>query len=319
MTTRAFSFDPFQQDLYTADDLLREFSAADPQSYERTLDFRVYREYVMSGEYAPSDYFVSMMRALHDNSITHAMYQLLNDSPRVIAVMGGHKLERNSLPYRQIVNISRRLAAADVLVTSGGGPGAMEAAHLGAALVTATNQDVDQALEKLAASPSMPATKGIVSPAGLVDASLVEAVHRWYCPAIELSRTLSASKRSLAIPTWHYGHEPPTPFATQIGKYFQNSIREDGLLAVAKHGFVFAEGKAGTLQEIFQDAAQNYYESFGWFSPMVLLGVDYWTKRFPAVPVLRALFGDDRLSKFVMVTDSAEECVDFLMKFEPPS
>lgn len=104
------------------------------------------------------------------------------------------------------------------------------------AMATAPDQDLNRALEKLAASPSMPATKGIVSTDGSVSASLVEAVHRWYSSAIELSRATSASKPSLAIPTWHYGHEPPTPFATHIGKYFQNSIREDGLLAVAKHG-----------------------------------------------------------------------------------
>ena len=30
----------------------------------------------------------------------------------------------------------------------------------------------------------------------------------------------------LGIPTWLYGHEPTTPFARVIAKYFQNSIRE---------------------------------------------------------------------------------------------
>jgi hypothetical protein len=56
--------------------------------------------------------------------------------------------------------------------------------------------------------------------------------------------------------------EPPSPFPTDIGKYFQNSVREDGLLAVAKHGIIFAQGKAGTLQEdLFEDAAQNCCEA----------------------------------------------------------
>jgi hypothetical protein len=52
---------------------------------------------------------------------------------------------------------------------------------------------------------------------------------------------------------------------------------------------------------------------------MVLLGLDYWTTKYPAVPLLRALFGGEKFSRFVRVTDSAEESVDFLMEFEPPS
>ena len=41
-----------------------------------------------------------------------------------------------------------------------------------------------------------------------------------------------------------------------------------GLLAIAKHGVIYAPGSAGTIQEIFQDAAQNHYSSFGPPSPM---------------------------------------------------
>ncbi len=63
--------------------------------------------------------------------------------------------------------------------------------------------------------------------------------------------------KSIGIPTWLYGHEPPAPFATHIAKYFANSVREDGLLTIAKHGVIFAPGSAGTTQEIFQDATQT--------------------------------------------------------------
>ena len=52
---------------------------------------------------------------------------------------------------------------------------------------------------------------------------------------------------------------------------FSNSEREDGLLAVAKAGIVFVPGGPGTLQEVFQDAAQNAYETYGRSSPMVFL------------------------------------------------
>ena len=64
--------------------------------------------------------------------------------------------------------------------------------------------------------------------------------------------------------------EPISLFASHIAKYFSNSIREDGLLAVATAGIVFAPGGAGTMQEIFQDGAQNAYRVFG-RSPMAFL------------------------------------------------
>ena len=98
-------------------------------------------------------------------------------------------------------------------------------------------------------------------------------------PAYQIANAITSPYDSLGIPTWHDGHEPTTPLATHIGKYFQNSIREDGLLALAKQGIVYAEGKAGTIQEIFQDGAQNYYKTFEYFSPMVLLSVKYWTEQ----------------------------------------
>ena len=93
--------------------------------------------------------------------------------------------------------------------------------------------------------------------------------------------------KALALPTWYYGHEPSMPFATHIAKYFQNSIREDGLIALAAHGIVLASGKAGTLQEI--KTAWNYYRSASDpFSPMVFFGKAYWTENFPAAALLQA-------------------------------
>src|SRR5262245_8922322 len=49
--------------------------------------------------------------------------------------------------------------------------------------------------------------------------------------------------------------------------------------AIYRHFVV--EGQAGTIQEIFQDAAQDFYRSFEYFSPMVLLGTRYWRETFP--------------------------------------
>ena len=52
---------------------------------------------------------------------------------------------------------------------------------------------------------------------------------------------------------------------------------------------MFTRGSAGTLQEVFQDAQQNFYASgTDYFSPMVFLGRDYWTQAMPVGPLLDA-------------------------------
>ena len=41
--------------------------------------------------------------------------------------------------------------------------------------------------------------------------------------AFEVVDATPDGRESLGIPTWHYGHEPPNPFATSIAKYFRNA------------------------------------------------------------------------------------------------
>ena len=306
-------YQPLPQRLYTPSDLFQGFNPDDPSSWAKTVDFEIYRHFVMEGRTAPRNPYMGMMQALHDNAITEATTTYLQGR-KAVAIIGDHELARNSIPYRQTVLLARHLTRAGFLVCTGGGPGAMEAGHLGAALSAATDANLDRALLSLSPQPVVPALGGIVDPAGEVDSNLVAQAYAWFKPAFELAKTLPPAAESLAIPTWHYGHEPPTLFATHIAKYFQNSIREEGLLAVARDGIVCMPGKAGTIQEIFQDSAQNYYESFGRFSPMVLFGVDYWTTTYPVVAVLEKLFAD-RFGKYVRVTDSVETAAQFIEQF----
>ena len=77
---------------------------------------------------------------------------------------------------------------------------------------------------------------------------------------------------SLGIPTWFYGHEPSNVFATAIAKYFRNALREAILLQICDAGIVFLPGAAGTVQEVFQDACENYYAAEASVAPMVLVG-----------------------------------------------
>jgi hypothetical protein len=134
---------------------------------------------------------------------------------------------------------------------------------------------------------------------------------------------------SLGIPTWFYGHEPPNVFATHIAKYFENSLREEGLLAIATHGILFANGNAGTVQEIFQDACQNYYSSYGHQSPMVLLGSNFWdltpdssgnfrAKSKPAWQLLRHLARVGGFEHLVTLTDDPEVALQAFDGFRVP-
>src|SRR5690606_12288224 len=144
-----------------------------------------------------------------------------------------------------------------ILVVSGGGPGAMEAAHLGARFAEHDDGAFTEALRVLGEAPAFPSylASDFVTADGSLDLGLLRAVHAWQAPAFEVASRWASRTATIGIPTWLYGHEPPTPLATAHAKYFETSIREDGLLAVAKAGVVFAEGSAGTLQEVFQDAA----------------------------------------------------------------
>ena len=115
---------------------------------------------------------------------------------------------------------------------------------------------------------------------------------------------------SLGIPTWLYGHEPPTPFASHIAKYFANSVREEGLLAIAKGGILFTPGSAGTIQEIFQDATQNHYKTFEIASPMVFLNKKYWEEEYPVFPLLKKLAREKKYKHMLLsIHDKTENAL----------
>ena len=122
--------------------------------------------------------------------------------------------------------------------------------------------------------------------------------------------------QSLGIPTWLYGHEPSTPFATHIAKFFENSLREDSILTLAYGGIIYAPGSAGTMQEIFQDAVQNHYLSFGFSSPMIFLGKHFWTNEMPAYTLLKGLMDAGKYQNLLLtLTDDANEIVTVLHRF----
>jgi len=110
--------------------------------------------------------------------------------------------------------------------------------------------------------------------------------------------------------------KPTAPFATDIAKYFDNSVREDGIVTIAKGGIIYTPGSAGTMQEIFQDAGQNHYESVGFASPMIFMGKDYYTNFMPAYTLLKDL-SDRGLFKNMMLTisDDNDEIIEAIERY----
>ena len=169
----------------------------------------------------------------------------------------------------------------------------MEAANLGAALAPYESDAVDTAVDTLAAAPHYE------------DDTYLDR-------ALDVRDRFSDRAESLAVPTWFYGHEPSNLFSTHVAKYFANSIREDGLLAIATYGVIYAPGSAGTIQEVFMDAAQNHYETFGPASPMVFLDRTYWTETKPVYPLVKTLAADTPYEDRLAATDDIETAVSFI-------
>ena len=285
-----------------------------PHTLARTLDYRIYRYWVTEGRYKPHRH-QAILQCLHDSSITYALSRFI-EGRNVVGIMGGHDIARDSASFSLVSVLARSLTQKGFLVASGGGPGLMEAAHFGSLLAAESDSKFYSAQKTLAAESIFPTDAGIVvDEHGLVNEAVLSKLAEWIVAAMEVRQSVSAPCESLGIPTWRYGHEPTTVFATHIAKYFENSVREDGLLSIASSGIIYAQGGAGTFQEVFQSAVYNAYSDIDRGpSPMVFLGTDFW-ERSGALSVLRGVFGQESFNRYVTCTDDLAEIVRVLLTF----
>lgn len=302
-------FDVSRHSLYNAGELYKGYEPADDdeadkQAFANCYDSRVYRHYMAMGK-NPQNVEESLARTLHDHGIHMALDAFFreHDSRRCIGIMGGHALLRTDPMFACIAMLSKRLTEEGFCMLSGGGPGAMEATHLGAWLAGRSQEEAQEAMATLAAAAASFNDKG------------------WLSSALSVMRRYPQDRYvSLGIPTWLYGHEPSTPFATHIAKFFENSIREDSILTLAFGGIVYSPGSAGTMQEIFQDAVQNHYLSFGFSSPMVFLGSKFWTEEMPVYPLLQHLMSTGKYKNLLLtLTDDTDEIEKVLKEFQSAS
>ena len=259
------------------------------------------------GKPEPADPIEAIAQRLHDTAMSEGIGDFVTadgrDPARVVGIMGGHRTSRTTRDYERVVHLAFRLTRAGYLVVTGGGPGIMEAGNLGAYLTRGEGEgEVDLALLRLREAP-------VLGP-GYAEAA--EDVHRRLADR--------PGGESLAIPTWNYEGEPIGRFATHIAKYFANSIREDGLLRLARAGIVFAPGGAGTVQEVFQDGAINAYaERPSDQVPMVFLGREHFeASGVYALAKRMAAAAPTPYAHMLKLTDDLDEAVAHIESPPPP-
>ncbi|MDV3221192.1 Rossmann fold nucleotide-binding protein [Intrasporangium sp.] len=271
--------------------------------YAATPDARAYA-WSIDGRLR-TDAYSTLVRAIHDDSVTDDLDEFV-EGRSAVGVMGGHALLRGTAEYAAAAELGRRLAESGHVVITGGGPGAMEAANLGAFVPDA--EALGDALPRLAPVPSF---RPDVTP--------------WARVAMDVRRdllgdepllpaeTLGPSARSLGVPTWFYGHEPPNVFCDVVAKYFSNAIREDGILARSNCGIVVLPGAAGTVQEIFQAVTPLYYAADDVaLPPLVLVGRKHWTESVPVWSTLQRLARGRPMAEAIHVVDSVEDALALL-------
>lgn len=291
-------YNPYRKDLYTWEELMGGYDIDNDQS----LDLKIYEHFIRN-KFTP-DINESLAQHIHDNAIDNELRELIGlkedgmTEKKCVGVMGGHRIERDEESYEKVAFVAKKLTEDGYFILSGGGPGIMEAANLGAYFAKKTDEDLKKAIEILKEAPNM-------------------HDHDFVTKSKKVLELYPKGEQNLSVPTWFYGHEPSNLFASHIAKYFSNAIREDILLAVAIHGIIYAPGSAGTIQEIFQDAAQGQYASWGYVSPMVFFGRKFWSEDTYLYQLLRQISKGHPYHDLIGIADETDEIVKFIKEHPP--
>jgi hypothetical protein len=131
-------FNPYRGHLYSPEELR-----------SNDLDARIYEHQARWRTNPPAPILEALAQRIHDHAIDDALQSSLTAHDKVVAIMGGHGLERDAETYRTVALVARELTRSGHLVVAGGGPGAMEAGNLGAWLSPHPDDALDCAIETL--------------------------------------------------------------------------------------------------------------------------------------------------------------------------
>ena len=305
-------YDPQRASLYSPDELMTPWGGTG-----KSLDQSICDYYDHEGGQIPRHPNEALCQRIHDDYVDRQLIRFIDGSVdskperrKIVGIMGGHVEDRTGKYYAMVAQIAYQLTNAGYCILTGGGPGVMEAGNLGAYMSDYTLKDLMSAIAMLSAAPAYPKLEHS-------DPDNAAMRRRYIDVASAVRERYPDQGKSLGVPTWAYPDEPTGQFATHIAKYFANSIREDGLLAISAHGVIFAPGGAGTAQEIFQDAAHNSYWSFGSRGPMVFLGSDVYRRSPSLYDVVLAAANRDGYSDFLALLDDPAAVSAFIQSHPP--
>jgi predicted Rossmann-fold nucleotide-binding protein len=304
-------FDPNHQGLYTRDELWKGYDSVPANN--SSLDWKIYEYFVGRSKYAPPREELIAQRT-HDTNIDLAVNEFLQldetaapNGKKVVVFVGSHSQLRDDQWYKRAAELAFELFQAGYYVVSGGGPGMMEATHVGVWMSRYGAAALADALSILATTSKPPAGSPLKQ---------YEMPDYWN-KSVDVTTKYPAGNESLGVPTWFYGHEGANAFSTHVAKYFSNALREEKICAVGIHGTIFLPGGPGTAQEAFMDAAENAYASYNWFSPMVFYS-DQATSTLTKGLIETLIVGKKYESlKMITAAQQPTEVVSFL-KSHPP-
>ncbi|HEX5617486.1 MAG TPA: hypothetical protein VFX51_03655 [Solirubrobacteraceae bacterium] len=286
-------YSPGRDSLYTVEELMAGYRSDAPME---SLDARL-AAHVKACGVPPADVDEAIAQVVHDQGVDQAMRAFVARRD-VAGVMGGASTPRDAPAYRLAAQTAKALSEAGLLVATGGGLGIMEAGNLGAYFAGQEDDQLQAAIDELSGCPVYWGH----------EAEYIDS-------ARQIAARLPAGAPSLAVATWRYDLEPISQFATHIAKLFQNAVREDGLLTIANAGIAYFAGSFGTLQEIFQDLAQNASSAPAEQAPMVF--VDSATYGAAGSPFhlarAQAAGAAARFDDLISLADSADEVVAAVM------
>lgn len=219
--------------------------------------------------------------AIKDFETTVALEKYLSQfKNKIIGVMGRGSIKRDSKQYQNAAFIGKKLAEQGYIVITGGGPGTMEATHLGVWFAGRTEQELMDAINLLKKTTNIESTDYLKR-------------------AIEVKQAYPKIMKTIdiAIPTFVYGVEFGNIFAETYVSYFNNAVREEAMIILSKNGIILLPGGYGTMLELFFALEYNSDEiKTDKQRPILLFNSTFWKKTF----------GPALLNK-VKTTDSIED------------